>query len=265
MTSIGRRHGNLLGVIVASLLSVTCGNSAGESRAGQTQEMELGQTVQVAPDLEVSVLEPGVWLHTSWYTYPSGARFPSNGLLVREDDHLLLIDTAWGEVLTEHLLDWVDERLQMPVARAIITHSHHDRIGGMAALERRGIEVLAHPLTQRFAAEQGLPIPDTLAGLDTPGNVAVLGPLEVFFPGPGHTEDNIVVWLRDHRILFGGCAVRSASTTSLGNIAHADTTAWPVAIERVLRRYGTADRVVPGHGGAAGPELLEHTLSLFAQ
>lgn len=251
--------------LVACLVSVTCGDSVGEGAVGRSQQMDLGQTVQVAPDVAVSLLEPGVWLHTSWYTYPGGARVPSNGLLVREGDHLLLIDTAWGELLTEQLLDWIDIHLGIPVTRALVTHSHHDRIGGAAALERRGIEVVAHPLTRRLAAEQGLPVPDTVAGLDTPGSAAQLGSVEVFFPGPGHTRDNVLVWLRDHRILFGGCAVRSASSTSLGNIAHADTAAWPQAIERAIRRYPAADRVVPGHGTVAGPELFEHTLSLFGR
>lgn len=265
MRTRGRRGRALAGIMAACFAVVVCDGSERERRAGEGRPTTSGQTVRVAADVEVSALAPGVWLHTSWYTYPGGVRVPSNGLLVREGDHLVLIDTAWGELPTEQLLDWVDIHLDAPVTRAIITHSHHDRIGGSAVLERRGVEVLAHPRTRRFAAEQGLPIPDTLPGLGTAGSVVELGSLEVFFPGPGHTRDNIMVWLPDHGILFGGCAVRSGSTRSLGNIAHADTAAWPRAIEHATRRYAAADRVVPGHGAAAGPELLAHTLSLFAR
>lgn len=261
----GRDGVGLLGVLVTCLLGAACGNSTGGSATEQVQRLELGQSVQVARNVEVTALAPGVWLHTSWYTYPGGARFPSNGLLVREGDQLLLIDTAWGEHLTEQLLDWVEVHLQMPVSKAIITHSHHDRIGGSAALERRGIQVLAHPLTRRFALEQGLPVPDTLEAIAGVGNVAVVGSVEVFFPGPGHTRDNIMVWLGEQEILFGGCAVRSASAQSLGNVAHADTVAWPQAIERALERYEAVKRVIPGHGPVGGRELLEHTRSLFAQ
>ncbi|MFW6078319.1 MAG: hypothetical protein ACODAE_01780 [Gemmatimonadota bacterium] len=85
----------------------------------------------------------------------------------------------------------------------------------------------------------------------------------MFYPGPGHTRDNLMVWLPERGILFGGCAVRAASATSAGNVAHADTLEWPRAVARALERYGSAGRVVPGHGEIGGPELLEHTRSLF--
>ena len=41
-------------------------------------------------DLQVSELRPGVWIHTSWQVLADGTRFPSNGLIVREGDHLRL-------------------------------------------------------------------------------------------------------------------------------------------------------------------------------
>ena len=41
--------------------------------------------------------------------------------------------------------------------------------------------------------------------------------IEIFYPGSGHTEDNIVVWLPKHRILFGGCFVKSLQSKNLGN------------------------------------------------
>jgi glyoxylase-like metal-dependent hydrolase (beta-lactamase superfamily II) len=216
-----------------------------------------------AADLQVSELRPGVWLHVSWQTFPDGTRVPSNGLIVREGDQLLLVDTAWGEALTAQLLDWIEANLRLPVTRAVVTHSHHDRIGGSAALLSRGIRISTHPLTRQLASEQGLPIPEALAELAEIGSTARVGPAELFYPGPGHTRDNLMVWLPESRVLFSGCAVRAASAKGLGNVAHADTAAWPSSIQRALERYGTAEVVVPGHGDAGGPELLRHTLSLF--
>lgn len=257
--------GSQLGLPVAIAFAVVAltGTAAVEARAAQPRAMGPGETVRVAADVEVTALANGVWLHTSFYTYPGGARVPSNGLLVRDGDRLLLIDTAWGERPTEQLLDWVEVHLGLPITTAVITHSHHDRIGGGAALERRGIEILAHPLTRRFAAEHGQPIPGAIEALDAAGGRAALGPVELFYPGPAHTRDNLMVWLPGPRILFGGCAVRAAEATSAGNVTHADTEAWPRAMERALARYGSADRVVPGHGAVGGPELLRHTRSLF--
>ena len=32
---------------------------------------------------------------------------------------------------------------------------------------------------------------------------------EPFYPGPGHTEDNIVVYFRKRNLLFGGCLLKT--------------------------------------------------------
>lgn len=219
----------------------------------------------VSPDLQVSDLRPGVWLHTSWRVLSDGTRFPSNGLVVREGDRLVLVDTAWGEAPTGELLEWIDSTLRLPIARALITHSHDDRIGGASLLVKRGIPFYAHPLTRQLAAEQDLPLPEALDGLAEAGGSARIGSAEVFYPGPAHARDNVMVWLPESGVLFGTCAVRAAGTTSLGNVADADVPAWPAAIRRALERYGEARVVVPGHGQPGGSELLRHTLTLFPE
>ena len=73
----------------------------------------------------------------------------------------------------------------------------------------------------------------------------------------------IVAFDEQTGVLFGGCMIRSAADTSLGNVADADRPAWPASMRRLIDRYGARVRiVVPGHGEAAGPELLGHTLAL---
>lgn len=222
-----------------------------------------GQAADVSRDLKVRELRPGVWLHTSWRVLPDGKRFPSNGLVVREGDHLLLIDTAGGEPLTEALFKWIDGTLRLPVRAAIVTHAHDDRLGGAPVLVRRGIPFYGRPMTRTIALEQKLPPPQGLRGLAAVGGTDHVGSAEVFYPGPAHTRDNVVVWLPESRVLFGGCAVRAASDTSLGNLADADVKEFPASIRRVLERYPTTDVVVPGHGEPGGRELLEHTLALL--
>ena len=229
--------------------------------AAEEKRAKEAETV-VSADLHVRELRPGVWMHTSWQRLDDGKRFPSNGLVVREGDHLVLVDTAWGEPATAELLGWVDRTLKLPVKAVVVTHFHGDRLGGAAALQRRGVAFYGHPLTAELAATVKLPPPRTLAGLAKAGSVDHLESVEVFYPGPAHTRDNVVVWLPKSRFLVGGCAVRAAGTTALGNVADADVSEWPGSIRRVLERYGEADVVVPGHGEPGGRELLEHTLEL---
>jgi metallo-beta-lactamase class B len=217
-----------------------------------------------APHIEIHELRPGVWIHVSYYEYPGGNRFPSNGLIVRDGDGLILVDTAWGELSTLALLGSIEDGIGLPVRRAVLTHSHYDRLAGADVLEARGVEVLAHPLTQQQAAGQGMPMPDeTLTGLDEPGADVTLGAVEVFYPGPGHAPDNLMVWLPSERVLFGGCAVRALSSASLGAIADADVEQWAQAIRRSLQRYAEAAVVVPGHGETGDRSLLDHTVRLL--
>ena len=213
--------------------------------------------------VKLRLLRPGVWIHTSRYVFPDGSVIPANGLVVKEGGGLVLIDTAWGEMLTADLLDEIHREIKLPVRRVIVTHSHADRIAGADLLRKRGIPVFAHPLTCRRAAAVAIAMPsDSIAGLRKPGDAEFVGSVEVFYPGPAHSPDNIVVWVPSARVLFGGCAVKSVDS-NLGNLADADTRAWPDAIHRVMERYHQAEVVVPGHGAEGGRELLTHTLELL--
>ena len=91
------------------------------------------------------------------------------------------------------------------------------------------------------------------------------GKIEAFYPGGGHTEDNIVVWLKPSQLLFGGCFIRSIESNSLGYIGEAKVQEWSESINKVLSQFPTADIVIPGHGKPGKLNLLEHTKSLVAE
>lgn len=255
------RHSLLL--VACALLFVGCGQT--QSKAPELQSATAADHA-ASSEIEIREIRPGIWVHTSYYTYPGGLRFPSNGLIVREGDGLLLVDTAWGELRSVELLDRIEREIGLPVRRAIVTHAHYDRIAGVDALERNEVEVLAHPMVQKLTAAQGTPVPDdTLAGLAAPGAAVRIGSVEVFYPGAGHAPNNLMVWVPEQHVLFGGCAVRSSSSAFLGNLADADVASWPEAIRRAQARYPEAEVVVPGHGDVGGPELLRHTLRLLEE
>jgi len=212
--------------------------------------------------LSIQALRPGVWLHVSWMTLANGRRFPANGLIVRDGDELILVDTAWGADNTTDLLALIESELGLPVSTAIVTHFHDDSMGGTGVLRDRGIAVVGGPLTRTLSGDG--PLPDAIAGLDTVHAVA-LGNIEIFYPGPGHSEDNLVVWVPGAKVLFGSCAVRSPTFPGRGNTADADLENWPVAIARVRDRYRDVELVVPGHGAPGDAALLSHTIELFSE
>lgn len=212
------------------------------------------------PDVEVRTLADGVWIHTTYRTFEDGTTFPSHGLIVREGEELTLIDTAWGEKETELLLDAIAVQIGLPVTKAVTTHFHGDRSRGIDLLEAEGVEAWAHPLTREISTELDYAVADNaLDGIDTPGQAAAFGALEVFYPGPAHSEDNIMVWLPQQQILFGGCAIRGAADRDMGNVRDADVAHWSNAMALTEARYGGAKMVVVSHAEPAGPELIGHT------
>ncbi len=218
----------------------------------------------VAPgEVALRPIRPSVWVHVSTFQFDDGTVFPSNGLVVRDGDGLLLVDTAWGAEATEALLAAIDAEIGLPVRRAVVTHFHDDRVAGSDVLLAHGIPVYASSLTRRLAAAEGNAVPsDSLAGLTVPGGAVRLGPVEVLYPGAGHAPDNLVVYIPEAHVLHGGCAIHERSRTSAGNTADADLDAWPEAVRTVQRRYPDAEVVIPGHGVPGGPELLAHTIEV---
>lgn len=241
-------------------LSIAC-LAAVSGCSGSDQEIPGHWTV--SGQLSVERLSPGIWVHTSRQILSSGESFPGNGLLVKDGDGLILIDTAWGAELTSQLLDWIDTELEQPVTQAIITHFHADSMGGAGVLHERGIPYRAHPMTLALGAGTGLPLPEPIDELQH-GESVLIGNVEVFYPGPGHSRDNLVVWVPGAKVIFGSCAVRSPEFEGRGNTADADVAHWPRAIQRVLERYPDVQTVVPGHGEPGGVELLTHTIGLFS-
>lgn len=210
-------------------------------------------------ELEITALEDNIWLHTSFTKMPGAGYFPSNGLIVAEGKRAYLIDTAWSEEDTNKLLRWLSEQGLM-LRAAVITHSHEDRSAGLEQLIELGIPTYASKATNELLKEQGR------AEAKNEFNESVFellkGGIEVFYPGPGHSQDNHVVWLPKAKILFGGCLVRFQSAEDLGNTADANIESWDQSVQAIADRYPRIGIVVPGHGAVGGKELLEHTKTL---
>lgn len=94
------------------------------------------------------------------------------------------------------------------------------------------------------------------------GSELYLKNLEFFYPGPGHTRDNIVVYYAPAKVLFGGCLIRPGGSDNLGNTADGDVAGWADAVRRVAAQFPEAEIVIPSHGPPGGRELLDHTIAL---
>lgn len=226
----------------------------------------------IVAEVEFRQLQPGVWLHSSYKNMPRFGRVLSNGLLIEQGDHFVLVDTAWDDAQTRGILDWANAQGR-PVSAAIVTHSHEDKMGGIAALKADGIESFANARTNALAREAGRLPADVSLTFTASGNLdrksrrlaKPLGNLIVFYPGAGHTDDNIVVATRGGHLLFGGCLIRPADATDLGNTADANVPNWANAVRRVAARFPDASVVIPSHGGPSDASILARTVRLASR
>lgn len=226
-----------------------------------------------APSLEK--LADGLWLHKSYEVIEPWGPVLSQGLVLKTDLGVTLVDTAWNNTDTEELLDIIAREAGSKPTRAIVTHAHRDKMGGMAALRDAGVETYAFTMTNKDAPARSLtpaqndldlPAPSSpatlLFGDLDPRNPSVAPMFELYYPGPGHTRDNIVVYYAPAKILFGGCLIRPGGAANLGNIADGDVEHWAQTVRNVAAAFPEAEIIVPSHGNPGGRELLDHTIAL---
>ncbi|QKG83666.1 subclass B1 metallo-beta-lactamase [Kroppenstedtia pulmonis] len=255
------------GIIVLSLTMMTAIILSGCQSPEQT--VAAKEPDQVAPSIisnkdetvTLTKLNQNIWVHTEYGKF-NGQTVPSNGLIVSTSKGLVLIDSSWDHKLTKELLRLIDKNFDQKIQLALITHAHEDRIGGIKTLLDRGIEVQSTPLTAKLAKKAGYPQPAPKLNDETEIRIGDTL-LETYYPGEGHTQDNITVWFPQDRLLFGGCLIRSREYQDLGNVAEANLKEWPKSVQKVIDRYPRAERVVPGHGMWGDTSLLTHTLDLL--
>jgi metallo-beta-lactamase class B len=217
-------------------------------------------------DLKISItpLIKNFYICTS-YGYPDGkSPYPANSLFVVTDAGIVLIDTPWGEDQTKQLIDSLQQRFNQKIALCIATHFHEDRTGGLEVLNKQDVETYTSKQTYNLAKDRGEQLPSFTFAADTTFTVGDLE-FETFYPGAGHTRDNIAVWFPKEKILVGGCLVKSMEATTIGNIVDASVEQWPSTIRKLSERFKDARFVIPGHEGwQGGTKQFAHTLKIIA-
>lgn len=229
---------------------------------------------QTLPKPSLEKIADGVWIHKSYEVVEPWGPVLSQGLVVKSERGVFLIDTAWSNHDTDEILALIETATgESPIA-AIVTHAHQDKMGGMEALHAAGVQTWAHELTNEDAVKRNL-IPaeglfeNSLAGGssdfqfdDVISGVSVESGLMTFAPGTGHTRDNIVVYYEPAKVLFGGCLIRPGKSNTLGNTADGDIANWANAVRYVAAEFPDAKIIIPSHGSKGGRELFDHTIDL---
>jgi glyoxylase-like metal-dependent hydrolase (beta-lactamase superfamily II) len=209
--------------------------------------------------LKITQLSENVYQHTSYKEIGSWGMVAASGLVVVDGINAHIIDTPWTLEDTEKLISWIRSK-NLIVTSSVVTHFHPDASGGISLLNNTQIKTYATTLTNKLLSQKNRERSSVEIPTDT--FELVNNTIEVFYPGAGHTQDNIVVWLPKEEILFGGCFVKSKKSNNLGNIEDAIVKDWPQSIQNVLNKYPNIKVVVPGHGKIGDVTLLNHTAEL---
>lgn len=216
---------------------------------------------ETIPALKITMIEKDIYLHTSYMQVDGFGLVDSNGLVVIDGIEAHMIDTPWSVEDTEKLVNWIKAK-GFVLKDSISTHSHADRTAGIHFLNSIGIPTYASKLTNKLLKEAG---EATATHSFEPNYWLVKDKIQAYFPGEGHTKDNLVIWLPQSKILVGGCLVKSIEAKSLGYIDEANITAWPASIDKVINEFKSAKLVIPGHGELGNQSSLTHTKKLIQQ
>jgi metallo-beta-lactamase class B len=217
-------------------------------------------TICAQPPLEIKELQKNFYVYTTFNTYQD-KKFPANGLYVVTSAGVIIIDTPWDTTQFSVLLDTIASRHVLRAVMCISTHFHEDRTGGLNYFNSAGLATYSTIATDVIIAERGFPRANHLMSRDT---VFMVGDIqmEVFYPGPGHTLDNIVVWFPGERILYGGCLIKSTDDSTLGNTKDGNLQEYAASVQRVKKRFPQPKWVIPGHQSWKDRRSVEHTLKM---
>lgn len=242
---------NVLWLIV--LVSFSC-------KAQKTLQFKAKE-VYKSDNLVITQVAENSFEHTSFLQTNDFGNVPCNGLIVRNNNEVIIFDTPTNDKSSEELINFVTETLHCKINAIIPTHFHNDCLGGLKVFEEKNIPSYAYFRTVELAKENNYAVPQN--SFSEPlklkvGNEHVL----VKFFGQGHTRDNVVGYFPAEDVMFGGCLIKEMGAGK-GYLGDSNVADWSGTVEKVKKEYPNVKIVVPGHGDYGDSKLLDYTITLF--
>lgn len=223
-----------------------------------TLSQALGQTEE--RKLTISHLTDNFYIYTTYNTY-EGTKIPANGMYVLTDKGVVLFDTPWDTTQFQPLLDSIKHKHNQKVILCLATHWHNDRTEGLEYYKQQGIQTYTTQLTDQLSKKNNQKRAEYLLVNDTTFTVGHYT-FETYYPGPGHTEDNIVVWSANEKILYGGCLIKGAEAENLGFLGDANVLEYETTLKNVQQKYPDANYIIVSHHDWTNKKSLKHSIKL---
>jgi metallo-beta-lactamase class B len=218
----------------------------------------FGQTEE--PKLKISHLTDNFYIYTTYNTY-EGTKIPANGMYVVTNEGVVLFDTPWDTTQFQPLLDSIKLKHNKNVTICIATHWHSDRTEGLEYYKQKGIKTYTTLLTDELSKKNNKKRAEFVMTKDTVFNVGQYS-FEVYYPGGGHTEDNIIAWFGKEKILYGGCLIKGAKADNLGYLGDANITEYETTLKKVQKKCPDAKFIIVSHHDWTNINSLKHSIKL---
>ena len=210
--------------------------------------------------LTISHLTGDFYIYTTYNTYQE-SQVPANGMYLITDNGVVMFDTPWDTTQFQPLLDSIKLKHNKSVTMCFATHWHSDKTNGLDYYRQLGIKTYTTVLTDELSKKNNKKRAEFLMTKDTVFTVGQYS-FETYYPGQGHTIDNIIIWFEKEKILYGGCLIKGADDENLGYLDDGNVTAYASTLKNVQQKCRKPAFIIIAHSDWKNIHSLKHSLMM---
>jgi len=210
--------------------------------------------------LNISHLTGDFYIYTTYHTYQQ-SQVPANGMYLVTDNGVVVFDTPWDTTQFQPLLDSIKLKHNKSVVMCFATHWHSDKTAGLEYYRQQGIKSYTTVLTDELSKKNNKKRAEFLMAKDTAFHTGQYS-FVTYYPGQGHTEDNIVIWFKKEKILYGGCLIKGVEAEDLGYLDDGNVTEYASTLKKVQKKCRKPKYIIIAHSDWKNINSLKHSLKM---
>ena len=210
--------------------------------------------------LNISHLTGDFYIYTTYNTYEDG-KMPANGMYLVTTNGVVIFDTPWDTTQFQPFLDRIKFKHNRKVVLCMATHWHSDKTAGLEYYRQQGIKTYTTVFTDELSKKNNKKRAKFLMARDTVFNVGQYS-FETFYPGEGHTADNIIIWFKKEKILYGGCLIKGVADDDLGYLGDANVSAYETTLKKVHKKCRKPRFIIIAHSDWKNINSLKHSINM---
>lgn len=218
----------------------------------------FGQTENAK--LKITPLTGDFYIYTTYNTYEE-SQVPANGMYLVTNNGVVLFDTPWDTTQFQPLLDSIKSKHNKIAVLCVATHWHSDKTAGLEYYRQQGIKTFTTVLTDELCQKNNKKRAEFLMTKDTVFRVGQYA-FETYYPGEGHTADNIVIWFEKEKILYGGCLIKGVDDENLGYLGDANVTEYASTLKKVQKKCRKPKFIIVAHSDWKNNNSLKHSIRM---